>query len=134
MSFNSDYAKLRKKRLEEQQKRIAASQNAKERFVAEYSQLPYNRLAGGDIDDIGPVATNTTQLSTDNEEKKNSWFTALMPHLPKSGFRISRQSFRRVPPTILWYIIWSRITLPTFTALRTSILPPPSWPPPRHFR
>lgn len=77
MSFNSDYAKLRKKRLEEQQKQIAASQNQKERFIAEYSQLPYNRLAGGDIDDIGPVATPVKFPTKDeDEEKGSSWFQA----------------------------------------------------------
>ena len=72
MSFTDEYLKLRKKREEEEIKKIEAQVSGNS-FSNEYSGLRAKRVVNESDDDIAPVATTTKK---DEDEEERTWFKA----------------------------------------------------------
>lgn len=76
MSFASEYEKAereRKKRLQEEQKKIDSELSGKSTFAKEYESAELKRKVEESDDDIAPVRAATTNTTTEKEEDQKWW-------------------------------------------------------------
>lgn len=71
MSFNSEYLKLRKKRLDEEKGIVDVKSNGGTDFDSEYLTLRNSRLGNEPNEDIAPVVTTSKNT---NNKKESTWF------------------------------------------------------------